>query len=404
MNREDNSRTFVFGAGVSKAVAGAPVMKELFLKMKERYEHEKKRSDCPQGNNRIMWFNMLQVFIKKLEMEARKRFGQIEKRQHVKITNTVRENVEYLITLLDIHTDYGAMFEFKEFGADWSPYPFIPLANIGGEEMEEIRGHLATYLYLCLGGLDDNNGILSKFFGEQLKPNDHIITFNYDLLIERTLWRINQWGPIGGYVGVKQLEKKEDKEDLIGAERGRSAHKILKLHGSINWQWEYPSLQPKVNPVISLDNWEKWDFIFPELKDILRRNPTQPTGRGEALISKGYTGGYFPAWILPSYIKTFNKNPFLIKIWREAQKILAHARWLVVLGYSLPEQDSQSQLLLASLPDDCTVLIVDPEGDAIKKRMNSILRSPDISVKNMGFEEWVKKGCPGLEELGNTSV
>jgi len=387
----------MFGAGVSKAVAGAPVMKELFSRMEERYGHEKKRCDCPHGNNRIMWFNMLQVSIKKLEIEARKRFGQIEKRERVKITNTVRENVEYLITLLDIHTDYGAMFEFKEFGADWSPYPFIPLANIGRGEMEEIRGHLATYLYLCLCGLDDNNSILSKFFVEQLRPSDHLITFNYDLLIERALWQINQWSPIGGYVGVKQLDNKEDKEDLIGAERGYSAHKILKLHGSINWQWEYPSLQPKVNPVISLDNWEKWDFFFPELKEILRRNPTQPTGRGEALISKGYAGGHSPAWILPSYVKTFNKNPFLIKIWREAQRILAHARRLVVLGYSFTEEDSLSQLLLASLPDDCSILIVNPEGDAMKKRMNNILRSPDISVQGMGFGKWVQKGCPGLK-------
>lgn len=242
----NNSTVFIFGAGVSKAVAGAPVMKELFLKMKERYEHEKRRLDCPHGNNRIMWFKMLQAFIEKLEIEARNRFGQIEKKKSVKITNTVRENIEYLITLLDIHTEYSARFEFKKPDVDVSPYPFTPLANTSREVMEEIRGHLATYLYLSLCGLDDNNYILSKFFREELRPTDYLITFNYDLLIEKTLWKLGQWSPVGGYVGIEELEGKEDKKDLIEARYDDSAHKILKLHGSINWEWpgiSKPSIQ-----------------------------------------------------------------------------------------------------------------------------------------------------------------
>jgi len=69
---------------------------------------------------------------------------------------------------------------------------------------------------------------------------------------------------------------------------------------------------------------------------------------------------------------------------------------LVVLGYSFPEADSQSQLLLALLPYDCSILIVDPGADAIKTRMNKLFQFSDISVKNMKFEEWVKKGYSAL--------
>jgi len=97
-----------------------------------------------------------------------------------------------------------------------------------------------------------------------------------------------------------------------------------------------------------------------------------------------------------SYVKIFNKAPFLVKIWREAQRILSRAKHLVVLGYSFPEADSQSQLLLASLPDDCSILIVDPDADKIKMRMDKLFQFPDVSVKNMRFEEWVKKDCPSL--------
>ena len=63
----NNSRVFIFGAGVSRAVAGAPVMKELFERMEERYRCEKKRPDLPEGNNRVLWFKEIQGFIEKLE-------------------------------------------------------------------------------------------------------------------------------------------------------------------------------------------------------------------------------------------------------------------------------------------------------------------------------------------------
>jgi len=40
MHKKNDSRVFVFGAGVSKAVAGAPVMSELFCKMKQKMGFE----------------------------------------------------------------------------------------------------------------------------------------------------------------------------------------------------------------------------------------------------------------------------------------------------------------------------------------------------------------------------
>ena len=47
-HNKKSGRVFLFGAGVSKAVAGAPVMNELFARMEERYEYEKKRSTVPR--------------------------------------------------------------------------------------------------------------------------------------------------------------------------------------------------------------------------------------------------------------------------------------------------------------------------------------------------------------------
>ena len=66
----------------------------------------------------------------------------------------------------------------------------------------------------------------------------------------------------------------------------------------------------------------------------------------------------------------------------------------MVLGYSFPEEDSLSQLLLASLPDDCDILIVAPDADVIKMRINKLFQFSNISVQKMGFEEWVQQDCP----------
>jgi|GEM_PF-7025786 len=45
---------------------------------------------------------------------------------------------------------------------------------------------------------------------------------------------------------------------------------------------------------------------------------------------------------------------------------------------------------------DCGILVVDPNGNAIRMRMDKLFQFPDISVKNMGFEEWMQRDCPGL--------
>jgi len=146
MCRKYDSRVFIFGAGVSKAVAGAPVMKELFSRMRERYKHEKIRTDIlGNRNNRVSWFERIVAFIDELERRAKRRFGQITENEGVKIRSDIRENIEYLITLLDIHTEYGAMFRFEQPGADWNPYPFIPLDDISREEIDEVRSCLNTY-------------------------------------------------------------------------------------------------------------------------------------------------------------------------------------------------------------------------------------------------------------------
>ena len=92
--QKNNSRVFIFGAGVSKAAAGAPVMKELFLKMKQRYEQEKKLSDPLVRNSRINEFKSIEAVINKLEGRTKKGLSESKGGKDIKIKadTGIREN------------------------------------------------------------------------------------------------------------------------------------------------------------------------------------------------------------------------------------------------------------------------------------------------------------------------
>src|SRR4030066_78901 len=106
------SRTFLLGAGFSKAVADGPLMKELWCCIERAYKREKSRKDLnPEDKElRANWFNNLNNFIIRLEKEATSRF---EKYDSDKISTEIKENLEYLITLIDLHLN-GPNIRFEK--------------------------------------------------------------------------------------------------------------------------------------------------------------------------------------------------------------------------------------------------------------------------------------------------
>ncbi len=59
MESKEFRRTFLLGAGFSKATADGPLMCEIYSNMEKVYQQEKKREDVPGGNNRVQWFEDL---------------------------------------------------------------------------------------------------------------------------------------------------------------------------------------------------------------------------------------------------------------------------------------------------------------------------------------------------------
>jgi hypothetical protein len=154
----------------------------------------------------------------------------------------------------------------------------------------------------------------------KLEKKDTIVTFNYDLMIEEALRDADIWNPVDGY-GIQTsgktkgwakrwLDHKADREK-------HSAIKLLKLHGSLNWQSKPGGIRLQPRPYL-----------------VSTRN-------GRTRFEK-------ISILAPGWKKPIDKNPYK-KFWRAARLQLEKCKTLIVLGYSLPETDLLAQSLLAEV-------------------------------------------------------
>jgi hypothetical protein len=159
-----------------------------------------------------------------------------------------------------------------------------------------------------------------------LRPEDSVISFNYDLVVERALRP----------VAMKQRKHFGDwLYGLSATPRASRLPVILKLHGSSNWRLRNEHFQ------VLTKGWEDFDDA--------------PGYRGH----KG-TGTEFPIF-LPFWDKRIEKNPWL-NLWKESMLRLEATGTVLVWGYSLPPTDVKAQQLftLALSGRRFRLCIVDP--------------------------------------------
>jgi hypothetical protein len=161
---------------------------------------------------------------------------------------------------------------------------------------------------------------VAKAWGERVVCGDAIVTFNWDILREIILWRSGKWSYRDGY-GF-ECGKQGDHEV-------KSPTLILKLHGSVNWvQSEARTCVDEIDSVADLFQGSKdWDP---------RTHIHQAqTDSGRKLI-------------LPTYLKDITSNGLLLKTWTRAHDLVANAREIIVIGYSLNKADHPARLLLGT--------------------------------------------------------
>ncbi len=169
----------------------------------------------------------------------------------------------------------------------------------------------------------------------------HVLTFNYDLVVERVLqeWESNLTGG-----DIYPLPLTERRAPLAGIVGGQGSPRIplphlYKLHGSVNWH--YPGLSQGQGPV-TLGPWE------PVPADTQRERDRHLYDDLEPLV------------VPPTSVKSaYYDNDALRALWRNASEGVSSAHELVVIGYSFPPSDQQVlSFVRTTLPAGAVILIV----------------------------------------------
>ena len=322
-------RVFVLGAGFSKAVANLPLTAELLDEMLRDDLADRAIARMRKNGSTLdeKIYDKFRKRIIKTQKEVRCFFERIRGRFNV---DPRLIPIEALFTYLDMNYEKITVQKDSEENSTEG----YPLWN-WGKDPKLVRSDLTYLLFNCFRLPDpseEQRQLLSDFIEKALPIGSAIITFNYDTILERYLMETNKWDPNNGY-GISFANSpanvvRKDSFDI----------KILKLHGSLNWQYTAAN----------------------EDIELVWNNELAYVGR----VDGGPLGG--TQWVIPSWIKTF-LNPKLAQVWRIASISLSKADEIYVIGYSLPLPDSAVHALLSCCDfSNCKRFVIISKGDAGK--------------------------------------
>ena len=207
-----------------------------------------------------------------------------------------------------------------------------------------------------------------------------LITFNYDLLLDRALTdavrhTTSTWSyAVSFHAGVEDFPSYRDSADPTN--RSPLSISLLKLHGSLNW-----GQCPKCTS-LRLWYYNKYDNIF---------RKTLPSCRNCSEVSTGFE----PVLVAPTPAKRFPRT--LDSAWNTAANCLQKTEKLTVIGYSFPAFDRESRRLFLKnfiIPNlfanpTPKLVIIDPDESARKSIKSLFLPAVEKNVAEYStFEDY----------------
>ena len=191
-----------------------------------------------------------------------------------------------------------------------------------------------------------------------LEGSDSVITFNYDLVVERAIR------------GIAESRSASFGPWLYGFKASSTPRKLpflLKLHGSSNWRLKASGAE---------DSDKQFQIRTKEWKDF-------DNAPGYTRIAKTEIAA-FPIF-LPFWDKRIERRPW-VTLWREALAKLGSAENVIVWGYSMPLTDVKAYLLftlgLSGRPFN--LCIIDPKEETRERWRNLFRHSKYWEYKSAG--------------------
>jgi len=232
--------------------------------------------------------------------------------------------------------------------------------------------------------------IFYRFLLSELKKGDKpedltIITFNYDLLAERTLDEITSknGNEIFSMPGCYRLNDIAEFTKINGfptfnnVEKDHKGVSVLKLHGSMNWQSKHTSADPNPSALFS-----------PSRALHVTNSPDVAT----SLSVKKKRRTYMKPIIVPPVSGKWNMmHNSMTGLWKLASKALQKADRVVVAGYSCPPLDLEARILLSEnlrLNENKKLYVIDPNPASAAKFIE--ICGVDHSTIYTSVKDWVR--------------
>ena len=218
----------------------------------------------------------------------------------------------------------------------------------------------------------DYHDVLARW----LTPGDAVVSFNYDLLIDRSLGATGTWFQDDGY-GIdftKHGTRQGDDAVWRTPRRTTSAISLLKPHGSLNWLYPRNSWDSVMNMSLQPDRPMKEAPSQLYCLDDLHANfeedyPTYEWWERYDIEHEGYTFDLHSLIVPPSLSKPYRTfEPQMGKLWGViSEAILTKVEEIFLIGYSLREDDTRTRWILRKAARQAEklkrIVLIDPSDD-----------------------------------------
>jgi hypothetical protein len=233
--------------------------------------------------------------------------------------------------------------------------------------------------------------LLYRFLLAELKkvdtPEDlSIITFNYDLLAERTMDEIadKNGKDVFSFPGcyrlgeIAQVQSIKTHDPFSNLSKKHHGVKVLKLHGSLNWQSKHTSAEPNPSALFA-PNRALHVMNSPEIAVSLTWKPNKRRIYMKPIIVPPVSG------------KRGMMHNSMTNLWTLASTALQEADRVVIAGYSCPALDLEARILLSEnlrLNPSKKLYVIDPNPQSAAKFIE--ICGVDHSTIYTSVKDWVR--------------
>lgn len=240
---------------------------------------------------------------------------------------------------------------------------------------EDFLNNFSHLIADYLAGCHTNNASRDRAFVNKVFPvaspissyNDRIITFNYDLVIDRPL--LERFSPRKIY--FDRLAEQPKLGTARSAAQKFTEPLLLKLHGSINWRCQRSYFDGvvlgTVDPSVKIPIW---------ISDGRCPSPDDDES---------------PLIIPPVPEKPITRASIFSFLWTQAFEYLHEARRIVLVGYSCPPTDTLAQAMFCHIRARRAeeVVIVDPNPEIITRYRDMLRHGLPASTRWTYFDDFV---------------